>query len=98
MGLETQSCSLVDISTLLKNAELGDGAAQCQLAIEYRDGKHIDQDLEQALYWLQQSASNDYTEAHYLLSQFYEQKLQLLPRSLFYQIVFKPYQRGAMFC
>ncbi|OEE88337.1 hypothetical protein A1QK_03510 [Vibrio genomosp. F10 str. 9ZD137] len=58
------------IADLTPRAESNDASAQFQLANLYANSTS-ETDLEQALYWYQQAASNNHTQAHFSLATYY---------------------------
>jgi hypothetical protein len=62
--------------TYLKDAEIGNATAQCELGFLYYSGKDgAEQDYEKAREWLTKSADQDYSEAQFLLSAIYSDGL-----------------------
>jgi TPR repeat protein len=61
-----------DITRWKNEAERGEGSAQFWLGAAYESGKGVDQDFEQALRWLEESAKQGNADAENLLGQMYE--------------------------
>ena len=51
------------VKWLLTQAANGDASAQCSLGLHYLNGQGCETNREQAIYWLQKSAAQGYTEA-----------------------------------
>ncbi|EXX74460.1 Skt5p [Rhizophagus irregularis DAOM 197198w] len=48
------------------------GNAQCSLGYKYENGKGIDQDLKEAIYWYKKAAENGHVAAYYCLGKCYQ--------------------------
>lgn len=59
------------LATLRQQAEKGDPAAQTQLGLAYRNGKGVNQDLEEAVKWYTRAAEKNHAEAQAYLGFMY---------------------------
>lgn len=85
-----------DITTLKEKAEQGDAKAQYDLYDRYISGITVKKDNDMALYYLCQSADNDYPEALYKLGFYYKIGELGLPvwKEKAYDYLFRAYELG----
>lgn len=71
--LNSDEVKAVDIvfSKMLKQAESGNAKSQYGLAMFYLLGTNVAQNIEQAIYWLEQSSQQSYTDAQIKLADIY---------------------------
>ena len=61
-----------DIATLTKAAEQGNADAQHDLGVCYIKGEGVEEDFEQAKFWLEKAAAQGHSDAQELLSELNE--------------------------
>lgn len=64
-----------EFDNMLKKAQAGDAAAQCNVGIAYRDGKGVPQNHVNALSWFEKSAAQKYGNGQRLLGFMHENGL-----------------------
>ena len=62
---ENKTISQEELEQLMRDAEQGDAEAQYELAICYRNGSGVEEDLEKYIYWLRLSAEQGWGHAIY---------------------------------
>ena len=60
---ENKTISQEELEQLMRDAEQGDAEAQYELAICYRNGSGVEEDLEKYIYWLRLSAEQGWSHA-----------------------------------
>lgn len=70
-GQTMQRNSITPTATLQQLADNGDAQAQFELSYCYACGIEVESDMEQAMYWMQQSAEQGLAEAQLFLGIYY---------------------------